>query len=72
MSGRGRAEKTTNTHLPAKSRANRNDYNQHFVDTGQRPQNFLRDSELEDQYEDYPNARRLVELKATTLICLSS
>jgi hypothetical protein len=26
-----------------------NDYNQHYVDTGQRPQNFLRDSNLADR-----------------------
>lgn len=48
-----------------RSRAEGNDYNQHFVDTAQRPQNFLRDSLLEDQYEDYPNAKRLVALKVT-------
>ena len=28
------------------SRGDANDYCQHFVDTGQRPQNFLRDSHL--------------------------
>ncbi len=28
-----------------------NDYCQHFVDSGQRPQNFLRDSHLTDRYE---------------------
>lgn len=48
-----------------KSRADGNDYNQHFVDTGQRPQNYLRDSQLEDQYVDYPNAKRLVMLKVS-------
>lgn len=28
------------------SRGDANDYCQHFVDTGQRPQNYLRDSQL--------------------------
>lgn len=49
--------------MQGKSRADGNDYNQHFVDTGQRPQNYLRDSQLEDQYADYPNAKRLVMIK---------
>ncbi|KAF8065623.1 mettl14 [Scenedesmus sp. PABB004] len=40
-----------------------NDYCQHYVDTGQRPQNFLRDSELEDRYADYPHLQRLAALK---------
>ena len=60
----GRGEKSSSHNYPGgKARANRNDYNQHFVDTGQRPQNFLRDSQLDDQYEDYPSAKRLVALK---------
>lgn len=67
---RGRVEKTQGVQASTKTRSNRNDYNQHFVDTGHRPQNFLRDSELEDQYEDYPNAKRLVTLKARSMpIC---
>eukprot|EP00210_Caulerpa_lentillifera_P009508 g9067.t1 len=61
---RGRGERQMpGSQTGGKSRANSNDYNQHFVDTGQRPQNFLRDSQLEDQYEDYPNAKRLIGLK---------
>ncbi|KAF6245562.1 MT-A70-domain-containing protein [Scenedesmus sp. NREL 46B-D3] len=36
---------------PAKKQERGNDYCQHFVDTGVRPQNFLRDSVLEDRYE---------------------
>jgi mRNA (2'-O-methyladenosine-N6-)-methyltransferase len=27
-----------------------NDYSQHFVDTGERPQNFVRDANMEDRY----------------------
>ena len=69
MVGQGRGEKPTANYSGGKARANRNDYNQHFVDTGQRPQNFLRDSQLEDQYEDYPNAKRLVALKVTHPSC---
>ena len=31
-----------------------NDYCQHFVDTGQRPQNFIRDVGLAYRFEEYP------------------
>jgi len=31
----------------------KNDYSQHFVDTGQRPQNFIRDAELSERFEEY-------------------
>jgi len=31
----------------------KNDYSQHFVDTNQRPQNFIRDANLHDRFEEY-------------------
>jgi hypothetical protein len=34
------------------------------VDTGQRPQNFLRDSQLSDWYAAYPRTKALVDRKA--------
>jgi len=40
-----------------------NDYCQHFVDTGQRPANFIRDSSLADRFEEYPKLRELIRLK---------
>ena len=40
-----------------------NDYSQHFVDTGQRPQNFIRDVGLADRFEEYPKLRELIRLK---------
>lgn len=40
-----------------------NDYCQHFVDTGQRPQNFIRDVGLQDRFEEYPKLRELIRLK---------
>uniref|UniRef100_A0A336MRK6 N(6)-adenosine-methyltransferase non-catalytic subunit METTL14 n=3 Tax=Culicoides sonorensis TaxID=179676 RepID=A0A336MRK6_CULSO len=40
-----------------------NDYCQHFVDTGQRPQNFIRDVGLQDRFEEYPKLRELIKLK---------
>nr|CAG4651873.1 EOG090X07CF [Triops cancriformis] len=40
-----------------------NDYCQHFVDTGQRPQNFIRDVGLADRFEEYPKLKELVKLK---------
>ncbi|KAL3132850.1 hypothetical protein ABBQ38_006775 [Trebouxia sp. C0009 RCD-2024] len=45
------------------SRGDANDYCQHFVDTGQRPQNFLRDVHLTDRYAEYPKLKELVERK---------
>eukprot|EP00891_Asterochloris_glomerata_P004924 jgi/Astpho2/4924/Aster-05851 len=45
------------------SRGSANDYCQHFVDTGQRPQNFLRDGYLTDRYAEYPKLKELVERK---------
>ncbi|XP_036985789.1 N6-adenosine-methyltransferase non-catalytic subunit isoform X2 [Artibeus jamaicensis] len=40
-----------------------NDYCQHFVDTGHRPQNFIRDVGLADRFEEYPKLRELIRLK---------
>lgn len=44
-----------------------NDYCQHFVDTGQRPQNFIRDVGLADRFEEYPKLRELIKLKVCGL-----
>ena len=41
----------------------KNDYNQHFVDTGERPQNFIRDAGLAERFEEYPKQRELIKLK---------
>ncbi|KAI1287377.1 N6-adenosine-methyltransferase non-catalytic subunit [Halotydeus destructor] len=40
-----------------------NDYCQHFLDTGQRPQNFIRDVGLADRFEEYPKLKELIRLK---------
>ncbi|KXZ54988.1 hypothetical protein GPECTOR_3g153 [Gonium pectorale] len=40
-----------------------NDYSQNFVDTGLRPQNYLRDSHLTDRYEEYPKLKELIARK---------
>lgn len=47
------------------SRGDANDYCQHFVDTGRRPQNFLRDAHMtdKDRFSEYPKLRDLVRLK---------
>jgi hypothetical protein len=39
------------------SRGEQNDYSQHFVDTGMRPQNFIRDVDLTDRFEEYPKLK---------------
>lgn len=47
---------------PANVRAN--DYCQNFVDTGERPQNFIRDTELANRFEEIPAKHELLERKA--------
>lgn len=41
----------------------RNDYCQTFLDTGQRPQNFIRDLDYANRYSEYPKIERLIKLK---------
>lgn len=43
----------------------KNDYSQHFVDTGQRPQNFVRDTEMSERFEEYSS---LIDGVVTTKI----
>ncbi|CAH9082385.1 unnamed protein product [Cuscuta epithymum] len=47
----------------APSRGEQNDYSQNFVDTGMRPQNFIRELELTSVVEDYPKLRELLQKK---------
>jgi hypothetical protein len=47
----------------APSRGEQNDYAQHFVDTGLRPQNFIRDVDLSDRFEEYPKLKELITRK---------
>ncbi|KAJ7969910.1 methyltransferase-like protein 1 [Quillaja saponaria] len=47
----------------APSRGEQNDYSQNFVDTGMRPQNFIRELELTNFVEDYPKLRELIQKK---------
>merc|ERR1719450_977272 len=41
----------------------RNDYCQTFIDSGQRPQNFIRDLDYANRYSEYPKIERLISLK---------
>ncbi|XP_024025395.1 methyltransferase-like protein 1 isoform X1 [Morus notabilis] len=71
--GRGTpADKTPGGWVPSKSngplgkapsRGEQNDYSQNFVDTGMRPQNFIRELELTNVVEDYPKLRELIQKK---------
>ncbi|KAH7538079.1 hypothetical protein FEM48_Zijuj03G0161000 [Ziziphus jujuba var. spinosa] len=71
--GRGAsADKTPGGWVPSKgsgppgkapSRGEQNDYSQNFVDTGMRPQNFIRELELTNVVEDYPKLRELIQKK---------
>lgn len=45
----------------------RNDYCQTFIDTGQRPQNFIRDLDYQSRYSEYPKIERLIKLKEDIL-----
>jgi len=45
----------------------RNDYCQTFIDTGQRPQNYIRDLVYANRYSEYPKIERLVKLKSEIL-----
>lgn len=47
----------------APSRGEQNDYSQNFVDTGMRPQNYIRELELTSVVEDYPKLRDLIQKK---------
>ncbi|XP_073272018.1 N6-adenosine-methyltransferase non-catalytic subunit MTB-like [Primulina huaijiensis] len=47
----------------APSRGEQNDYSQNFVDTGMRPQNYIRELELTSVVEDYPKLRDLIQRK---------
>ncbi|XP_078492630.1 N(6)-adenosine-methyltransferase non-catalytic subunit METTL14-like [Ciona intestinalis] len=40
-----------------------NDYCQNYVDTGQRPQNFIRDVGLVERFGEYPKLKDLIRLK---------
>ncbi|XP_065174854.1 N6-adenosine-methyltransferase non-catalytic subunit-like [Sycon ciliatum] len=45
-----------------------NDYCQHFVDTRQRPQNFIRDPSIEERFAEYPKLHELMKLKKELLV----
>ena len=41
----------------------KNDYCQHYIDTGEYPQNFVRDHDPEHRFAEYPRLARLLQLK---------
>ena len=45
----------------------KNDYCLHFVETGERPQNFIRDYEEDKRFLDYPKLNELIKLKNEVL-----
>jgi len=65
--GEGEAETTykdSNIFLKGTQSANpHNDYSQHFIDIGQRPQNFIRDVGMNERFEEYPKLKELIRLK---------
>ncbi|KAL8536558.1 hypothetical protein ACS0TY_011951 [Phlomoides rotata] len=47
----------------APSRGEQNDYSKNFVDTGMRPQHFIKEIELTSVVEDYPKLQELIQKK---------
>ncbi|KAF9264563.1 MT-A70-domain-containing protein [Marasmius fiardii PR-910] len=45
----------------------RNDYSQHYVDSGEWPQNFVLGAEIERRFEEYPKQHRLLTLKKSAV-----
>ncbi|CAH1794747.1 unnamed protein product [Owenia fusiformis] len=63
-SERDQIYKDSSTFLKGTQSANpHNDYCQNFVDTGERPQNYIRDVGLANRFEEYPKLRELIRLK---------
>ncbi|KAF8672659.1 hypothetical protein HU200_049352 [Digitaria exilis] len=56
-------QRNSGPYRKAPSRGEQNDYSQNFVDTGLRPQNFIRELELTSVVEDYPKLRELIQRK---------
>ncbi|CAG8483916.1 8427_t:CDS:2 [Ambispora leptoticha] len=52
-----------NNELQDGEKSIRNDYCQHFVDSGKRPQNFIRDTELSQRFDEYPKLKELTKMK---------
>jgi len=60
--GSGRASQDASSVGPKRMQV-ANDYCQYFVDTGERPQNFIRDAGLDERYAEYPRFQHLINLK---------
>ena len=41
-----------------------NDYCQHFVNTKERPQNFIMNITPEERFDEYPTLKKLIKLKS--------
>ncbi|KAF5361452.1 hypothetical protein D9758_006260 [Tetrapyrgos nigripes] len=47
----------------------RNDYSQHYVDSGEWPQNWVLGADPEHRFEEYPKQQRLLNLKKASVSC---
>ncbi|KAJ4457588.1 putative Methyltransferase MT-A70 family protein [Paratrimastix pyriformis] len=63
--GNPRGKKSRNPPFPVQgpSSQRHNDYCLHFVETGERPQNFIRDTRASERFEEYPKLRELIQRK---------
>jgi len=60
----GKVYKDSSTFLKGTQSLNpHNDYCQNYVDTGERPQNFIRDVGLEERFGEYPKLKNVVSMK---------
>lgn len=65
--------KGSSTFLKGTQSANpHNDYSQHFVDSGQRPQNFIRDPGLGERFDEYPKLKELINLKDALVLATAT
>lgn len=59
----GQAQEDDSTVLRHGAFEVKNDYSQHFLETRERPQNFIRDKTVEDGFAEYPKLAKLLAAK---------
>lgn len=46
-----------------KSFPEKTDFCWYFAETGNRPQNYIKDDKISERYKDYPKNQKIIELK---------
>ncbi|KAG2172758.1 hypothetical protein INT43_000105 [Umbelopsis isabellina] len=60
---RNQPQELAASHDALHNREFHNDYSQHFVDSGQRPQNYIRSTSLITRFNEYPKLQELIAAK---------